>query len=114
MLQQIFTVYDSKAEMYLTPFYQNTVNQARRVFSDIINNHEHQFSKNPEDYTLFHLGEYNDKSAQFNMLDTPASLQLGLEIVKIKTVPLELHKEMQTTLKEHIEELQDQTQEQVS
>ena len=89
MLQQIFTVYDSKAEMYLTPFYQNTINQARRVFSDIINNHEHQFSKNPEDYTLFHVGEYNDKDASFNMLDTPASLQLGLEIVKLKTVPLE-------------------------
>ena len=108
MLQQIFTVYDSKAEMFLTPFYQNTINQARRVFSDIINNHEHQFSKNPEDYTLFHIGEYEDNNATINTIDPPKSLLLGVEAVKTKTVPEEYHLETVQNLKERIEELENE------
>ena len=108
MKNQIFSVYDSKANLYMSPFYQNTVGQARRVFSDIINNPQHQFSKNPEDYTLFHLGEYNDITAKFDLLDTPTSLQLGLEIVKENTVPEDYHIETVNNLKERIEELENE------
>ena len=99
MKLQIISVFDSKANQYMTPFYQATIGQARRIFSDIINNPEHQFSKNPEDYSLFHLGEYDDTTGKFDMIATPTSLQVGLEVVKLETV---------NNLKERIEELENE------
>jgi len=57
---EIFTVYDSKAEAYLQPFFLKTKAMAIREITDAANNPEHQFGKYPEDYVLFHIGSYNE------------------------------------------------------
>ena len=63
----IFTVYDEKAEVYLPPFFVPTLGIATRAFKDCINSPEHQFGKHPHDYTLFHLGEYDDSNSKFGV-----------------------------------------------
>jgi len=82
MIQRVFTVYDSKAEAYLPPFYQPTVGQALRLFGDMCTDETHQFYRHPEDFTLFALGEYNDEKASFNLTATPVSLGLAVEFKK--------------------------------
>lgn len=81
MKHKVFTVYDAASEAYLQPFFLQTRGQAIRSFSDAVNNPEHQFFKHKKDYTLFELGEYEDGSAQFDMLKSPIALGNALEFV---------------------------------
>jgi len=79
MVHLIFTVYDSKAELYLPPFYNQTKGQAVRAFQDTVNKKDHPFNKHPEDYTLFFLGNYEDTSAKYDLENTPISLGKAIE-----------------------------------
>lgn len=82
MLHQIFTVYDSKAQAYLQPFYAPTKGAAIRVFSDICNDGTHPFNRHPEDYTLFALGEFDDNNGKLLSLTTPAPIGKAIEFVQ--------------------------------
>jgi len=81
MNQKIFTIYDSKAKAYLTPFFLHEEGMAIRVFSDCINDPKHAFARHPEDYTLFHVGEWEDEKAKFK-INIPIALGTGIEFVK--------------------------------
>ena len=76
----LFTVYDTKAEIFLPPFFVPTVGIATRAFSDAINNEDHQFGKHPHDYTLFRLGYFDDSNAEMVNNDK-ISLGNGVEFV---------------------------------
>lgn len=82
MILNIFSVFDSKAEAFMSPFFMNSKGSAIRAFTEISHDKTHAFGKNPEDFTLFHLGSWNDSSASFDLLATPASLGLAIEFIK--------------------------------
>jgi len=77
----VFTVYDSAARKYLEPFFAETVEVACRMFRALVNKEGHQFARFPEDYTLFHLGEYDAETGYIVPLDTPHSLGVALTFV---------------------------------
>ena len=77
MLLQVFTVFDSKAETYLPPFYMPALGAALRSFADTCNDPSHAFNKHPSDYALFHLGSFDDSHASFDSFTTPVSLGLA-------------------------------------
>lgn len=79
MLLHVFTVFDSKTESYLPPFYQPALGAALRSFADVCNDPSHAFNKHPSDYTLFHLGSFDDSTARFDPLVTPVSLGIAQE-----------------------------------
>jgi len=54
---------------------------AKRAFADCVNSKDHQFGKNPHDYTLFVLGDFDDATAKFTCLDHAESLGNGVEYV---------------------------------
>jgi len=76
---QMFTVYDSKAEAYLSPFFFPSRGQAVRAFGDMSNDQNHSFNKHPEDYTLFCLGTFEDETGTMHLLPTKESLGLAIE-----------------------------------
>jgi len=76
---KIFTIYDSKAEAYLTPFFLKTNALAIREFETVSNQPESNFCKYPEDYTLFLLGEYSEETAIFTMEKTAVPLGKAIE-----------------------------------
>lgn len=78
MKQKIFAIYDSKAEAYLTPFFLPAIGMAVRAITDCANNPEHQFGQNPDDYTLFQIGEFDDDIGQVTPI-TPSTLGNCLE-----------------------------------
>lgn len=82
MMQKIFTVYDSKLEAYMQPFFMSSKGQAIRAFTDTVNDPSTQFNKHPEDFTLFEIGEYDDQSGKVQNLPTPNALGLALEYKK--------------------------------
>lgn len=63
MMLHIYSVYDSKAKAFLPPFLILNDAMAKRIFGDCVNDPTHQFSKHPEDYSLFCLGSFDDQNA---------------------------------------------------
>lgn len=56
MQKKIYGVYDEKTEMFNEPYYSFTDAQAKRAFTDAVNDPGHPFGMHPADYTLFRLG----------------------------------------------------------
>lgn len=59
MSLSIFTVYDSKAEAYLTPFFAPTPAVALRMFENAAQDDQHEFHRFAGDYTLFQIGHFD-------------------------------------------------------
>lgn len=62
MLLQCFSIYDSKGLVFHAPFYQTSPPAAVRLFSDLINDPSTSLYKHPLDYTLWHVGSYDDQT----------------------------------------------------
>lgn len=83
---KIFTVYDSKVESYLQPFFMRSVGEAIRGFEDVCNTPDHMFNKHAGDYSLVHIGEYDEKTAEITSLAHPTTLTNGVQCLKTQTV----------------------------
>ena len=81
MLYQMFVQYDSKADAYSLPFWALTVPAGVRAFSDMALNPETLVNRHPADFTLFHVGEFNDVSGQVKMFDVKTNLGLASEFI---------------------------------
>lgn len=79
MKHNIYSIYDSKAEVYTLPFFQTNDAMALRLFADWVNNKDHTFGKHPEDYTLFKTGSYEDSTGMLTQ-DHIESLTNGLQL----------------------------------
>lgn len=81
MIQKVFAIYDSAAKAYLNPFQLPREEMALRAFRDVINSPSHELAAHPEDYTLFHLGEFDNRTGQYlNLQLGPKSLATGLSL----------------------------------
>jgi len=87
MKLQIFAVYDSKAQAYLPPFFLPQKGMATRIFQNTANDPKHQFGANPEDYCLFHIGEFDDESSLIVSKTPPESLGLAQEFKEAPEPP---------------------------
>lgn len=81
MKQLMFTIRDTKADAYLPPFFLPKKEMAARVFDQCVNSEDHQFGKWPADYTLFHIGTFNDETG-ICITYAPESLGNGLEYLR--------------------------------
>lgn len=76
-----FTVFDSAAGMYLEPFFAPSIEFAIRGFREAVNTKDHQFNRFPEDFTLYHVGSFDQENGYFNAQD-PRSLGVAITFVK--------------------------------
>ena len=82
MIENMFSIYDAKAENYGPPV--RALNKATiiRTFTDLANNPQEEIGEHPEDYTLFHLGTYDSTTGKFENLKAPVALGLAQEYVR--------------------------------
>lgn len=64
MKKQIFTVFDSAAGLFLEPFFAPSMEYAIREFRQAVGTEGHQFNRFPEDFTLFHVGEFDPEKGE--------------------------------------------------
>lgn len=69
MIMQIYTVYDNKTEVFMRPWYALTDGEAMRIFTDAVADPQSPYSKHPLDFTLYHIGSFNDHGATFEGRD---------------------------------------------
>lgn len=91
MLIKIFTVYDSKIEAYLPPFYEQSTGAAVRAFAEASNEKDHQFNKYPADFTLFQIGTYEDSTALIESFTSFTNLGTALENQTPETPMQQIH-----------------------
>jgi hypothetical protein len=88
MQLEIYSIYDSKEEIYYQPHYFLNHDVALRTFGDMANE-ETKISKHPEDYTLWHLGSYEDSSATIKPLKTKKCIAHANEhVIKIDNLKM--------------------------
>lgn len=66
----MFTIFDSKAEAYLQPFFSENAETAKREFGAAVNG-EGNFAQFAEDYALFELGEFSQEFGNFDLCLAP-------------------------------------------
>lgn len=67
MILQMMCVFDSKAAAFATPFFTSNVQVALRGFAHAANSTETDVGRFPEDFQLYHLGEYDDQLGTFDL-----------------------------------------------
>ena len=79
MILKIFTVYDSKVEAYMTPFFERSSGSAIRGFEQTCLDGKSSFSLYASDYTLFEIGTYDDETGMVEAYPSFISLGNGIE-----------------------------------
>lgn len=77
----IFSIHDSAAESYNTPFIMPKPAQAQRTFGQMINDEQTQFAVSPADYTLFQVATFDPETGIVTP-QTPESLGNGVNFKK--------------------------------
>lgn len=83
MILQVLVAYDSKAHAYCKPFYVSHVDLGIRAFMAAANTPGQELHEHPEDFTLFHIGSFNDENARFLLLVEPLQVAYAANAKKI-------------------------------
>ncbi len=75
----VYSIFDRKAIMYNTPFFQPNVAVARRTFADLLVDNKTIISKHPDDYALYELGHFDTNTALSVMYKMPLLIDLVSE-----------------------------------
>jgi len=59
----MYSVYDDKAKVYSQPFTAINDEVAQRIMKNCVDNPEHNYALNPEDYKLFKISSFDDSNA---------------------------------------------------
>lgn len=79
MKLNIFSIYDEKAQAYNTPFFQSHVGQAIRGFQDLCKDSQSTLFGHPEDFSLYHVGEFDDNDAKIISFPEPRLVSRATE-----------------------------------
>lgn len=83
MKLEIFTIYDHAAKAYNKPFFVQTVGIAIRTFQATVNEEQNgAINQNPEQFTLFKIGVYDDSDGSIISLDTPEPVMKALDVLE--------------------------------
>jgi len=82
MKMKIFSMYDTKLEGFMRPFFLQTEAVAVRAIIDLAKDPAEQTSKHPEDFVLYELGTFEDHSAVIDQLVPPRRIGLVSEMVR--------------------------------
>lgn len=81
MQSSVYSVYDSKAGVFCTPFTSENDSTALRAFRYAANDKEMDIGKYPSDFTLFVIGTFDNSTGQVSSIE-PVSLALALTLVQ--------------------------------
>lgn len=83
MKHVIVSIYDKATEAYMRPWTALTDKEAIRSFEQEATREGSPIAASPQDYTLFHLGTWNDAKAEILTVE-PVPLRRAHEINKDK------------------------------
>lgn len=82
MKLKLFAVMDKKVASYQNPFFALANGQAMRSFGDSVQAKDSPLSMHPEDYELYHIGDFDQISGELMQEGTGNYLCRGLDFVE--------------------------------
>lgn len=79
---QMFSIYDEKTEAYSPPFNQTHIGQAIRAFNDTATDQQTVINRHPQDYSLYHIGTFDDATSTMVSFNEPKFLARATEFTK--------------------------------
>lgn len=70
-MKKVYAIKDVKADCFLTPFTSENDATASRALGGIVNDKQSMFGQHPEDYVVYHVGQFDQASGQLVGEDTP-------------------------------------------
>lgn len=80
-MQNIYALHDVKAQTFSTPFTLLNDAIAERMFINMVRSDETDVGKNPEDFKLFKIAEYDEHTGE--VIPTMELLLDGLSVPRI-------------------------------
>jgi len=82
MIYKVMSIRDRAADLFGQPMFFGTIGQAIRAFGDEVKRvHENNnLNKHPDDFDLYHIANFNDESAEFE-LQRPVQVAIGKDFV---------------------------------
>lgn len=82
MIHILVSIYDKAADAYSKPAAMPAKGVAIRAFSDEINRADpnNALYNHPDDYELYVLGEWEDSTGEFKILNKPTRLTTGQDV----------------------------------
>lgn len=89
MKTMCFSVFDAKAAVFGTPFFMPREAAAIRAFGDLSNDKKTTVGQHPEDFTLYHLGDFDDELGHIDIVKPRALVTAASMVVPVGTGPLQ-------------------------
>lgn len=77
----ICAVRDRAIDAYMQPIFCQAIGQAIRIFIDEVNRKESPMNSHPEDYDLYHIGEYDEDTGHLSAI-SPRQIAIGKDVFK--------------------------------
>ncbi|UOF81151.1 DNA binding protein vP5 [Microviridae sp.] len=84
MQWKVFTIYDSKSEVWGKPFYSQTTASGLRAFIDVVKDGQSEYNKFPNDFAIFEVAVWDDASGLMLPYEAKKSLGLAVEYLGVK------------------------------
>lgn len=95
MKLQMFSIYDTVSKLYARPFFDINESTAKRNLRAAINDPKSGLVENINDYRLYLIGEFDDQSGSFTLVDhSPSFVDTFVNIGGIKVVQHDIKKEV--------------------
>lgn len=82
----VYAIFDNAAAVYMRPFFCAQHQQAVRLFEDESLNAETPIAKHPHDYSLWHIGTYDDSTGELAHLQLSCLSKAHEVVAKAQTV----------------------------
>lgn len=88
MILHVFAVKDRALDAFMRPWFAQSTGQAIRAFSDELNRPDSDMNKHPDDYDLWHIGEFNDNSGFLTKPEKGITqIAIGKQVKILKETP---------------------------
>lgn len=84
MILKVFSVLDTKADAFQTPFFMPSTGQAVRAFKDLSNDGQSLVSRHPGDFVLCCIGTFDDVTARLVSYDQVEKLGFGTDYKELR------------------------------
>lgn len=81
MTKLLYLIWDSKSESYSIPFIHLARGDALREFTRAANSNDSKIGLNPEDFSLFEVGQFDERTGEFVIYEVKEHVANAHELV---------------------------------
>lgn len=82
MQLKMYSIRDSKGEIFHPPYFKRTHGEAERDFSTLASDQKSGVGQYPEDYDLYYIGTYDDQTGKIQPEVTPQHILKAISVAK--------------------------------